>query len=214
MRRSGVRRTRIVDRGGYRRAVAQKGVAEGRVGRRAGLVDGVMDAIRTQGPAASLDDLARIAEVPKSVLYNHFADKDGLLAAVGDVAADEWCERLRTASPIGTQPGRAAVEAFVAFAETEPHLYDLVRPGADPRASSNRVGRIGAGIVAALAPERPDGGEGIAAAVGGAMFAAADRWLLDATVGRDELIDDLLAFLRAGLTPAPGGPPRHEPPGA
>jgi AcrR family transcriptional regulator len=173
-----------------------------------------MDAIRTQGRAASIDALARIAEVPKSVLYNHFADKDGLLAAVGDAAVDEWCERLRTASSIGTEPGRAAVEAFVAFAETEPHLYDLVRPGADPRASSNRVGRIGAGLLAALAPERPDGGHGIAAAVGGAMFAAVDRWLLEATIGRDELIDDLLAFLRDGLTPAPGRPPGNEPTGA
>jgi hypothetical protein len=127
------------------------------------------------------------------------------LAAVGDAAVVEWCERLRTASSIGTEPGRAAVEAFVAFAETEPHLYDLVRPGADPRASSNRVERIGAGIVAALAPDRPDGSEGIAPAVGGATFAAVDRWLLDATIGRDELIDDLLAFLRDGLAPR-GGP--------
>ena len=206
MRRSGVRRTRIVDRGGYGRAVTQEGSAGGRVGRRAGLVQGVRDAIRVEGPAASIDDLARVAEVPKSVLYNHFADKDGLLAAVGDAVADEWCDRLRAASSIGAEPGRgrAALEAFVAFAETEPHLYDLVRPGAGQRASSNRVERIGARIGAAQAPNRPDATAVIASAVGGAMFAAVDRWLLEGTIGRDELIGELLAFLRDGLAPRAG----------
>jgi AcrR family transcriptional regulator len=206
VRRSGVRRTRIVDREGYGRSVTQEGSAGGRGGRRAGLVQGVRDAIRVEGPAASIDDLARVAGVPKSVLYNHFADKDGLLAAVGDAVADEWCDRLRAASSIGAESGRgrAALEAFVTSAETEPHLYDLVRPGADRRASSDRVRRIGARIVAALAPDQPDAAAVIASAVGGAVFAAVDRSLLEDTTGRDQLIDDLLAFLRGGLALSAG----------
>ncbi len=189
----------------YGRVVAADGARAGRAGRRAGLVSAVLEAVRTVGPTASMDELADAAQVPKSVVYNHFADRAGLLSAVGDAAADEWCDRLGQASSVGTesQRGRAAIEVFVALAEAEPHLYDLVRPGADRRASSNRVERIGAGIAAAVAPHRPDDDPETAGAVGGAMFAAVDRWSAHGTMDRDDLIDGLLVFVRAGLGPPP-----------
>lgn len=165
----------------------------------------IADAVRAEGPDASVDDLARVAGVPKSVLYNHFADRDGLMAAVAEAAAGEWYDRRLLGSPEGREPvdGRAAVEAFVDFAETEPQLYHLLRSASGGRRSADRFVAIGARIVAAVAPDRPTAGPVIAAAVAGAMFSAVDRWLLQGTTDRDDLIEGLLAFLQVGLLRPP-----------
>ncbi len=153
-----------------------------------------------------MDTLAGVAGVPKSVLYNHFADRDGLMAAVADAVVDEWAGRREIAPTTGAGPavGRAAVEDFVVFAETEPQLYDLVRSGGAPPAVSRRIRRIGAGIISAEAPAGADPNPVLAAAVGGALFAAVDQWLRSGRTDRDTLVDELLTFLRDGL--------RHLPP--
>ena len=197
---------RAIDGGdGYRRAVTEDGAEVARERRRAGLVAALADAVRTGGTTASVDDLARLAGVPKSVLYNHFADRAGVLSAVADGAVEQWCER----PPARPSPGsagadaRAVVEAFVALAETEPELFDLVRSGPGGRRSSDRIERIGARIVAAVVPGRTGDGTAIAAAVGGAVVTAADRWAQRGATDRAALVDELVAFLQDGLAPRP-----------
>ena len=139
--------------------------------------------------------------MPKSVLYNHFADKDGLMSAVGDAVADEWGDRLQTGPSRGDDraEGRASVEAFLVIAETEPQLYELVRCGGGPQAVSLRAERIGAGVVAAVAPAGSDPNPVMAAAVGGALLATVDQWLRQGATDRDILVDALLTFVRGGL---------------
>lgn len=190
--------------GGYRRVVADDGVVTGRDRRRAGLVAAVFEVVRVEGRTVSMDDLARAAKVPKSVLYNHFADRAGVFRAVGDAAADDVCRRLQAASThgAGAQGGRAGVEAFVVFAETEPHLYEVLRAGTDRHASADRAERIGRQLAAAVAPNRPGDATVAALAAAGVMFAVVDGWRVRRTIDRDELIDRLLAFLQAGLTTA------------
>lgn len=194
--------------GGYRRVVAEDGVATGRDRRRAGLVGAVSEVVRVEGPTVSMDDLARAASVPKSVLYNHFADRAGVFRAVGDAAADDVCDRLRDASThgAGAQGGRTGVEAFVVFAETEPHLYDVLRWGTDRHAAAGRDERIGRQLVGAVAPTRSGDATVVALAAAGVMFAVVDGWRVRRTIDRDELIDQLLVFLQGGLLPRPDPP--------
>jgi AcrR family transcriptional regulator len=74
---------------------------------RRALLDAAAVALKTHGPAVSLDMVARAAGVSKGGLLHHFRSKDALLVGL----ADEWMARFDAAvqrhlDPGDTRPGR------------------------------------------------------------------------------------------------------------
>jgi AcrR family transcriptional regulator len=98
------------------------------------MVDQALASVRAQGAdQVSLRSIAQALDVSPSAAYNHFADKDDLLRAVGAcglAALDERMARVLAAHPADSaQAARARFSglgrAYLAFAIDETHLFQL-----------------------------------------------------------------------------------------
>ena len=98
------------------------------------MVDEALGRVRAQGAdQVSLRSIAQALDVSPSAAYNHFADKDDLLRAVGLcglAALDERMSRVLAAHPAETADGARARfsglgRAYLAFAIDETHLFQL-----------------------------------------------------------------------------------------
>lgn len=99
------------------------------------MVDEALGAVREHGADhVSLRAIAQALDVSPSAAYNHFADKDALLAAVGQcglAALDERMARVLAAHPGDSDEAARARfaglgRAYIAFAVEEPNLFRLV----------------------------------------------------------------------------------------
>jgi AcrR family transcriptional regulator len=98
------------------------------------MVEQGLASVRAQGAdQVSLRSIAHALEVSPSAAYNHFADKDGLLRAVGAcglAALDERMSRV-LASHMADTPDAARARfsglgrAYLGFAIDETHLFQL-----------------------------------------------------------------------------------------
>lgn len=72
--------------------------------------------------------ICEAAGVTQPVLYRHFGDKDGLLAAVVDVVWEEYLatKRAAVATSDPLEELRAGWDSHIAFATEHPHAYRLV----------------------------------------------------------------------------------------
>ena len=74
--------------------------------------------------------LAELVEYSQPVLYSHFKNKDAIVAAVAVQGAAELATRLRAAraaAAANSWDGLAAIaQAYTAFAEQRPALYDAI----------------------------------------------------------------------------------------
>src|SRR5512138_2646951 len=90
--------------------------------RRGELLDAAERAIRRIGPRASMDELAAEAGITKPILYSHFGDKAGLVAALSQRVADQLNAAILSAlSSSHTSPREAVagtIAAFCTFIET------------------------------------------------------------------------------------------------
>ncbi len=98
------------------------------------MVDEALERVRAHGAdQVSLRSIAQALEVSPSAAYNHFADKDDLLRAVGAcglAALDERMSRVLAAHPADTTDDARARfsglgRAYLAFAIDETHLFQL-----------------------------------------------------------------------------------------
>jgi AcrR family transcriptional regulator len=98
------------------------------------MVDQALAEVRVHGAdQVSLRSIASALDVSPSAAYNHFADKDALLRAVGTcglAALDERMARVLAAHPADTpEAARARFSglgrAYLAFAIDETHLFQL-----------------------------------------------------------------------------------------
>ena len=98
------------------------------------MVDQALADVRVQGAEhVSLRSIAQTLEVSPSSAYNHFADKDDLLRAVGAcglAALDERMARVLAAHPTDSPDAARARfsglgRAYLAFAIDETHLFQL-----------------------------------------------------------------------------------------
>ena len=98
------------------------------------MVDQALADVRVQGAEhVSLRSIAQTLEVSPSSSYNHFADKDDLLRAVGACgldALDERMARVLAAHPTDSPDAARARfsglgRAYLAFAIDETHLFQL-----------------------------------------------------------------------------------------
>lgn len=98
------------------------------------MVDQALVSVRAQGAdQVSLRSIAQALDVSPSAAYNHFADKDDLLRAVGScglAALDERMSRVLAAHPADTAEAAMARfsglgRAYLSFAIDETHLFQL-----------------------------------------------------------------------------------------
>ena len=98
------------------------------------MVDQALASVRAQGAdQVSLRSIAQVLDVSPSAAYNHFADKDDLLRAVGAcglAALDERMSRVLAAHLADTPDAARARfsglgRAYLAFAIEETHLFQL-----------------------------------------------------------------------------------------
>jgi AcrR family transcriptional regulator len=192
-----------------------------RAQRREVLLDAADRAVRGYGPEVSMDAIASEAGITKPVLYRHFGDREGLLAAVAARHARRLVDELRVALAAQEHPReriRTTMDTYLNFLERDPELHRFatrVAPterapvGRGERARSNpmddALGTVCDQVVEAIhreltgarldpAPART-WGEGMV----GMVQLVGDRWLDDANrPPRDELVRRLTELLWSG----------------
>lgn len=183
--------------------------------RRAELLDAAAAAVRRVGPDARMEDLAAEAGVTKPVLYHHFGDRAGLVAALADRFSADLAGRL-TAAIAGAADvqtaTRAAIGAFVDAVDEDPQLYRLVttsgnllEPGLVHQPLVKEVAaRIAQLLGSALRQADADSGPAEAWGYGvlGLVFAATEWWLDRRTMAKADLVDYLCDLLWEGLAGA------------
>jgi len=196
---------------------------EHRRARREELVAAAVEAVREAGPDFAVDDVARQAQVSKTVIYRYFSDKDELIDAVlerisGAVLLPRLLGELAVDRPDDRDRLHAVIAAFVALIEEEPALYrfayahagrsgrtDLVAATERQIAEALAV-RIAERLAAAGRPTSP--AATWAYGVVGMVQLAAHWWSGARTVPAAELVDELTALAHDGmgaLLPPPVG---------
>lgn len=199
--------------------------------RRAQLTAAAIEAIRAQGPDLGMEAIAAHAGVSKPVLYRYFADKSelwqavgqetaaGLLAAIGPAVSAVRAERDVVA---------AAIDAYLAYIEGDPHVYRFVVHPSGIERSSDVVGdvidTVSSGLARILGDRLRaaglDSGAALPWAYGivGYVQTVGDWWLrTQQPISRPALSDYLATFLWGGISDlrvVPDGVPdewmRHE----
>src|SRR4051812_12282832 len=174
-----------------------------RAARRAELLDAAVRVIRRDGPTPSMDAIAAEAGITKPILYRHFGDRGGLVAALASRFATELRDVLTGALSADDDPRAVfvgTVDAYLAFVERDPHLYRFVaqRLDADSAASVEDFRRqVGRQVAVVLGEQlralgRDSGGaEPMAHGIVGLVHAAGDWWVERQTMPRARLVQYL-----------------------
>ncbi len=185
-----------------------------RAARRAELVDAAIAVVRRDGPGASMDRMAAEAGVTKPILYRHFGDRAGLVAAIAEHAfalVSGALDRALAADATPRELVTATIDAYLSFIESDADLYRFlvhrtISETADPSAVLNdylwRVGRrialvLGEGLRAAGLDSGP--AEPWAFALVGMVHATGDWWLERGTLPRSRVTQYLTTLACDGL---------------
>ena len=106
-------------------------MAERRQLRRGELLRAAIEVIRSEGANVTMEEMAIAGGISKPILYRHFDDRDGLVAAVTETALveigtilDAKLREVRIDAP--PQSIRATIDAFFEYVEREPALYRFI----------------------------------------------------------------------------------------
>jgi len=157
---------------------------EHRLARRRQLVDATLEALELHGPDASLEQIARIAGMPKPKIYRHFDDKADLVGAVGerlrDLVLERLAEELKPDSTVRDHVRRSLTAVLGLVAEHPSAVQMLGRSNALTEAGRD----IARTLIAFTAEDftraqlPTDGIEPLTHALVGSVFGTADWWLL------------------------------------
>ena len=138
-------------------------VRERRANRRGELLTAAMEVIRRDGADATMEEMASAGGISKPILYRHFTDRDGLVAAITDHSLGVlWRlldERLDQVTGNWRDTVQATIDAFFEYVEQEPELYRFVidhdaRQGSPAtHAFSEKVAAHVAGVIAGALDE-------------------------------------------------------------
>ena len=160
-----------------------------------------------------MEAMATEAGITKPILYRHFGDRAGLVAAVAERFADALSTELDAALRTNTGPRDVLVQtidAYLAFVERDPSLYRFVVRGVAAGAADaigdfmDQVGRRVAVVVGEqlrAAGQDSGGAEPIAHGIVGMVHAAGDWWVERQTMPRHRLVEYLTELLWSGLAP-------------
>ena len=103
-----------------------------RAERRQELLDAAVVTIRRDGAGVSMEDIAHEAGITKPILYANFGDKAGLADALAKRFTRDLIARFGevwATSDDTRERVRLAIEAWVAFIESDPHIYRFLSEG-------------------------------------------------------------------------------------
>lgn len=193
-----------------------------RAARRTELLDAAVRAIRRDGPSVSMDVIAAEAGVTKPIVYRHFGDRVGLASALAEQFGAALVAELDDALGRDLPPDqllRATIDAYLAFVERDPHLYNFLvgRLGAPVGSdlANGLITQVGSRVALVLGEQLRalgiDSGPAEVWAFGivGMVHMAGDWWLERQTMTRTRLVDDITALLWNGLGSL-AGTPREE----
>jgi AcrR family transcriptional regulator len=199
---------------GRRRPGRPVGSVAGRSVRREEYLGAIIEAIRRIGPEATLAELAAGAGMSKPVLYDHFTDRLGLTAAViGELAQTVAADALLAVLSGGESVEllAKAFDVFVAFVESEPHIYGWVLRGVRelPAAGLSELpmamaagNHLSAVIGSVMRGAGVDSGaaEPWAFGIVGFVLSATEWWLVRRAMSRGDFVDYLARFVWGGLS--------------
>lgn len=193
-----------------------------RAARRGELIEAAIRVIRREGPGASMDQMAAEAGVTKPILYRHFHDRAGLVAAIGEHSFALVSAALDGALHAEATPRdlvASTIDAYLRFIESDPAVYRFLVNRAVPE-TSDPMAVLGDYVSRTARRVAPVLGEGLRAAglhpaaaepwafgIVGMVHAAGDWWLESATMSRIELCDHLTSLVVDGLPSAAVGRP-------
>jgi AcrR family transcriptional regulator len=193
-----------------------------REARREELLDAADRAIRRQGPAVSMDEIAAEAGVTKPILYRHFGDKAGLSLALGERYVAALLARIHEALEREKDPRRrleTTLDVYLALVDEDTQVYRFIvqetiaevassiAVSADGGAAGSSFIRRIAGEVAQILREEASRfgvesapAEEWAHAIVGMMHLAGDWWLERRHMPRQQLVESLTSLLWGGLS--------------
>jgi AcrR family transcriptional regulator len=185
--------------------------------RRDAIVAAALEVFAAGGYEASLDEVAERAGISKALIYEHFASKKELHAALLEQNLGELLDRVIAATAAANTPEgrlRTGTEAFFAFVEERREAWRMLfRNTGDPElaASLARLQEEAASAVAELVardapPESPIEGESLEVAVEmiahqlvGAGQALANWWDEHRDVPREDVLQAMMDVAWLGL---------------
>ena len=190
-----------------------------RAERRMELLDAADQVIRRDGPAASMEVIAREAGITKPILYRHFGDKGGLYTALAERYAHGLMSEIKDSLGRAADPkARLAltIDTYFAWLKSEPQVYRFLvhRAQTERREVHEVIGAfvrdvaLEAAAVARLemlsadeagSNDSEDFAEPLAYAVVGAVQMAGEWWLEHRGTERAQLVEELVSFVWDGL---------------
>jgi AcrR family transcriptional regulator len=182
-----------------------------RAERRAALLDAAVAVIRRDGPGASMEAMAAAAGVTKPILYRHFGDREGLVAAVGEQFFGEVSDRLGGALGEDRDPRALlhdGIDTYVSFIEADPATYRFLMQQGGRRSGetiTTLAHQIGRRVAAVLGDQLSAAGLDTGAAepwaygIVGMVHLTGDWWVDRQTISRERLVGYLTDLLWAGL---------------
>lgn len=189
--------------------------------RRSQLLEAAIREIRSTGPGATMEQLAKGGGVTKPILYRHFGDRDGLIAAIAEQFSAQLLASVEGPLLSSTQPREllvSTIDGYVRFLEGDPAVYGFLVQQTPIRGDEhNPIGSLVdvlAKQIAQIAGEQlrmagRDTGGAVPWAYGivGMVHTATNWWLQDQTMTRDRFVGYLTTLLWDGLAGA-GQPTR------
>ena len=199
-------------------------LAERRRLRRSELLDAAIDVIRREGADVTMEEMATAGGISKPILYRHFVDRDGLVAAITERALDEIGEILdgKIAEARADEPPhsiRATIDAFFEYVEREPQLYRFIVDSGARRANVATVAfvdRIAQRVAESLAQGLAERGLDPAPsaiwgrAIVGMVQTTAAWWIAGTETDRRQAVDTLTDLVWVGIVGSvtePSAPP-------
>lgn len=183
--------------------------------RREDLLEAADRVVRRDGPATSMNDIAREAGITKPILYKHFGDKGGLYQALAERYVRSLLEELRVALGAETDPQvriRRTIDSYLAFVERDNEVYNFLMHRAvaerpEARATvADFIRQLAAELSVVLRDELrragldSGGAEPWAHGIVGMVQLAGDHWLEHRSMSRETLVDYLESLVWRGLS--------------
>ena len=197
--------------------VPRPSLSERRRLRRGELLDAAIDVIRRKGADVTMEEMATAGGISKPILYRHFADRDGLVAAITEAALveigrilDDKIGEAREDRP--PHSIRATIDAFFEYIEREPQLYRFIIHSDSKRgilATGVFVEHIAERVAERLAEGLVDHGRDPAPAaiwgraIVGMVQNTAAWWIGGADISRREAVDALTDLAWVGVAGSP-----------
>jgi AcrR family transcriptional regulator len=179
--------------------------------RRQQLLDAAVTAIRENGAGASMEQLAAQGGVTKPILYRHFGDRDGLIAAIGQHYGGLLLERI--GGTLGADEPRdllwRTIDGYLEFLEEDPELYTFLigqsTTGPEAPSLGSLIDVIARQVAIVIGDQMRSqgldagGAEPMAWGIVGMVHSAGDWWVRNRTMSRSALTTYLAGLLWTGF---------------